>query len=179
MLEFKLKVKQNYVICRVVFPPRFPLVPPIFSVASPDASAYVVHRRFDLSPLPSNSYEIRLFQAKKWKKQLNVDEVVQDYFNFFYDNFPFVARQGEPLTEFPLAYDSRYNDETEEFPTRSKKQLDRNYPVEVANLKRNNLQDASSYQQNNLFVPPLDNLGFAHAAEPRNLNAPTHHQQYN
>ena len=104
------------IIMQVLYPPNFPLVPPIFSLINWDANKYDVHNYYYKNIMPDESYEVKLKSAKYFKNNHDIELMFSEFSNVAAEFFPFINRTPKPRMSVPFYFDRRYNDPTAEFP---------------------------------------------------------------
>lgn len=68
-INMQVSFKGRYfpVVCKILFPPHFPAVPPIFSVVNIKESVFQVNAKYRPNVLPDRSYEVKLMSSYHWK----------------------------------------------------------------------------------------------------------------
>jgi hypothetical protein len=126
VMYLRAQVKVNYngkfypIIMQVLYPPNFPLVPPIFSLINWDGTKYDVHNYYYKNILPDKSYEVKLKSAKYFKQNHDIELMFSEFSNVVAEFFPFINRTPKPMMSVPFYFDPRYNDPTGEFPVVNK-----------------------------------------------------------
>lgn len=123
-LRAQVKVNHNGrfypIIMQVLYPPNFPLVPPIFSLINWDANKYDVHKYYYKNILPDESYEVKLNCSKYFRQNHDIELMFSEFSNVAAEFFPFINRPPKPKMSVPFYFDHRYNDPTGEFPVVNK-----------------------------------------------------------
>ena len=120
-IRFELLVayggKKNFsVFASAVFPPCFPLVPPIFAVKNPDPKHIGINKRYAGNPLPDASFEVKLFGSDDFKATKKCEPLIDEFKEAICANFPYFAVKVPTETYFPRCFDRRYNDPLCIFP---------------------------------------------------------------
>ena len=103
------------VFAQVLFPPRFPLTPPVFSVKNPNQRDLLMHKEYSYYPLPGETFEVKLIQSDDFKRLRSTDTLVQEFLVKITLSFPYFKGFGVQ-TIFPRRFDERYNDPNVNFP---------------------------------------------------------------
>jgi len=103
------------VFAEVIFPPNFPVVPPIFAITNPNPRSLKVHDRYAHYTLPDNCYEVKLSLAEDFKKSKFPITIMQEFLRNLSVDFPYYKGTPTPA-KFPARFDERYNDPEVIFP---------------------------------------------------------------
>lgn len=116
-LPIKYKGNVYSVYSKIVFPPNFPLVPPIFSILNINENQFEVNKKYFSFLLPDKTYEVKLMSSKYWKQGFDFNALLNEFCNNLGLNFPFF-KTNNPRKNFnmPVIYDPRYNLINMEFP---------------------------------------------------------------
>lgn len=126
VMYLRAQVKVNYngkfypIIMQVLYPPSFPLVPPVFSLINWDGNKYDVHNYYYKNILPDESYEVKLKSAKYFRQNHDIELMFSEFSNVVAEFFPFINRTPKPRMSVPFYFDPRYNDPSGEFPVLNK-----------------------------------------------------------
>ena len=122
VMYMRAQIKVNYkgkfypIIKQVIYPPNFPLVPPIFSVINWDNKKYDVHDFYYHNILPDESYEVKLTSSTHFKANKDLTLMYSEFSNITAEFFPFIFRAVKPRPSVPYYFDQRYNDPNAAFP---------------------------------------------------------------
>lgn len=153
------KEKPYVVQSQVLFPPNFPLVPPIFSVINSDHAKFVPNKLFAPNPLPDKSYEVKLSSSSNWvRNMLSLEPFFKEFMMTVNQNFPFSRVENPPPTSFPSDFDARYNNPQTVFPFRSPLPPSRDQPLPP--------QYGAYGQPSGGYGPPKNYQGYAPSYNP-------------
>ena len=130
------------VYSKVVFPPNFPMVPPIFSVINVNPQTFDVNKLFINYVLPDESYEVKLLGSLHWIKGFDFKSLLKEFMDTLGQNFPFFKRRHgyNPNVPKRVYYDPRYNDLGTKFP----------FDYDLVNISSmSNQTNYNNYNQNN------------------------------
>ena len=127
VMYMRAQIKVNYkgkfypIIKQVIYPPNFPLVPPIFSVINWDNKKYDVHDFYYQNILPDESYEVKLTSSTHFKVNKDLTLMYSEFSNITAEFFPFIFRPVKSRPSVPYYFDQRYNDPNAAFPVENVK----------------------------------------------------------
>lgn len=105
-----LKGIPTTVYLQILFPPAFPLVPPIFSIINWNEGQLALSPDYFPHVLPDRSIQIRLYGEAKWKTEANWAILFEEQRGRLEANFPFSQSLNPRLPLVPKTWDSRLND---------------------------------------------------------------------
>lgn len=131
------------VYSKIVFPPNFPMVPPIFSVINVNPQTFDVNKLFVNYVLPDESYEVKLLGALHWINGFEFKGLLTEFMQTLGQNFPFFKRKFgyNPNVPKRVYYDPRYNDLQTKFP----------FDYDLVNLGDVNVNNRTN--QNSKYTP--------------------------
>ena len=152
-IKISFKGKLYPIVKQVVFPPNFPLVPPIFSVINWDSKKYDVHEFYYHNILPDQSYEVKLNSAKHFKQNFDLELMYSEFASIVGEFFPFIYRPVKPMPSVPYYYDIRYNLPNGEFPvpgiSKRSNSFNNNSHNNNESNEKDQVFDATNFNRNN------------------------------
>lgn len=116
-LQINFQQRVYPVVSKILFPPNFPNVPPIFSLANIREQDFIVNARYRKNFLPDRTHEVKLMSSYHWRNTLDFKSLITEFVNCLQQDFAFFKNTHKTqLGQSPRYYDPRYNEPNVKFP---------------------------------------------------------------